>query len=335
MEEQLWTPLMEQIKLVFTMNNILITSAGKRVALVKAFQETAKKLSVDAKIFTTDLNPTMAPVADISDKCFQVPRVTDESYPEYLLNLCVKEQIKLVIPTIDTELLMLSQHKKEFEKQGIYIMVSDESFISICRDKRNTGAFFEQHNIKVPCAIDKNNPSFPLFAKPYDGSLSTNLHYIKSAEELTPNILNDEKLIFMEYIDKNVYQEYTVDMYYGRDNKLKCIVPRKRIKVRAGEINKGRTVKNDVLTYLKERLNYIEGCVGCICIQLFYNPTTHDIVGIEINPRFGGGYPLSYYAGANYPKYMMLEYILGFTLSYHDDWKDGMLMLRYDDAIYV
>ena len=75
--------------------------------------------------------------------------------------------------------------------------------------------------------------------------------------------------------------------------------------------------------------------MGCICIQLFYNPTTHDVVGIEINPRFGGGYPLSYYAGANYPKYMMLEYILGFTLSYHDDWKDGMLMLRYDDAIYV
>ncbi len=214
-------------------------------------------------------------------------------------------------------------------------MVSDESFISICRDKRNTGAFFEQHNIKVPHVIDKNNPSFPMFAKPYDGSLSTNLHYIKSAEELTPDILNDEKLIFMEYIDKNVYQEYTVDMYYGRDNQLKCIVPRERMEVRAGEINKGRTAKNDVLDYLKKRLNYIEGCVGCICIQLFYNPTTHDVVGIEINPRFGGGYPLSYYAGANYPKYMMLEYILGFTLSYHDDWKDGMLMLRYDDAIYV
>ena len=74
--------------------------------------------------------------------------------------------------------------------------------------------------------------------------MSTNLHYIKNAEELTEEILNDPKLLFMEYIDKDVYKEYTVDMYYGRDHKVKCIVPRERIKIRAGEINKGLTEKS-------------------------------------------------------------------------------------------
>ena len=91
--------------------------------------------------------------------------------------------------------------------------------------------------------MDKYNPVFPLFAKPYDGSLSANLHYITKPEELTDDILNDPKLLFMEYIDKKVYKEYTVDMYYGADNELKCLVPRERIEIRAGEINKGCTHK--------------------------------------------------------------------------------------------
>ena len=174
-----------------------------------------------------------------------------------------------------------------------------------------------------------------MFAKPYDGSLSTNLHYIKNAEELTEEILNDPKLLFMEYIDKEVYKEYTVDMYYGRDHKVKCIVPRERIKIRAGEINKGLTEKEPLTQYLLDRLETIDGCVGCICIQVFLNRETCDVVGIEINPRFGGGYPQTYAAGGNYPEYLIREYFLGERIDYFDGWKDHQLMLRYDDAVYV
>ena len=124
-------------------------------------------------------------------------------------------------------------------------------------------------------------------------------------------------------------------MYYGKDNRVKCIVPRERIEIRAGEINKGRTVKNEILTFLKEKLGYVKGCVGCICVQLFFHPETKDMVGIEINPRFGGGYPLSFMAGGNYPELLIREYFRGEDICYSDNWKDGMLMLRYDDAIYV
>jgi carbamoyl-phosphate synthase large subunit len=317
------------------MKNILITSAGKRVALVKAFKESASGFDPGIKIFTTDMNPTMAPVAYVSDECFKVPRVTDGAYADILLKLCLENNVGMVIPTIDTELQILARIKKAFALRGIHIVVSDSEFISMCRDKRNTALFFEEHDIRVPAAIDKNNPTFPLFAKPYDGSLSANLHYIKSIEELTPEILNDPKLLFMEYIDKNIYKEYTVDMYYGVDNRLKSIVPRERIEVRAGEINKGRTDKNPIMDFLKERLEYIEGCRGCICMQLFFHPEQYDVIAIEINPRFGGGYPLTHAAGANYPSLLIREYFLHQKVNYSDDWKNNMLMLRYDDAIFV
>lgn len=316
-------------------NNILITSAGQRVALVRGFQETIKRFFPEGKVFATDMNPRLAPAAYVSDGCFEVPRCTSEDYIETLITLCIGNNIGMVVPTIDTELAILSANKDIFAKQGICVSVSDYDFIMMCRDKRNTGEFFEKHGIRVPDPIDKYHPTFPLFAKPYDGSLSTNLHYIKNADELTEEILNDPKLLFMEYIDKTVYKEYTIDMYYGRDHKVKCIVPRERIKIRAGEINKGLTEKEPLTSYLYERLETIEGCIGCICIQVFLNPTTGDVVGIEINPRFGGGYPQTYAAGGNYAEYLIREYFLGEEIAYKDDWKDHLLMLRYDDAVYV
>ena len=316
-------------------HNILITSAGKRVALTKYFKETLNRFYPEAKVYITDMNPEMAPVSYVCDGAFAVPRVTAPEYPEVLLKICEEQGIGMVIATIDTELLLLSDLKEEFLKKGIHVMVSDRRFVEMCRDKRITGDFFKSHGVRVPREVDKYNPTFPLFAKPYDGSLSTNLHYIKTADELTQEILDDPKLLFMEYIDKKVYKEYTVDMYYGRDNRVKCIVPRERIEIRAGEINKGRAEKNEILDYLKDKLGYIEGCLGCICVQLFFHPETKDMVGIEINPRFGGGYPLSYNCGGNFPELLIREYFLGEDVEYFDDWKDGMLMLRYDDAIYV
>lgn len=316
-------------------HNILITSAGKRVALTRYFKETLNRFFPEAKVFITDMNPEMAPVSYVSDGCFKVPRVTAPEYPELLLKICEENHVGMVIATIDTELLLLADLKESFKQRGIHVMVSDKAFITMCRDKRNTGDFFAKHGVRVPKEIDKYHPIFPLFAKPYDGSLSSNLHYIKCQEELTQEILEDPKLLFMEYIDKKVYKEYTVDMYYGKDHCVKCIVPRERIEIRAGEINKGRTAKNEILAFLKEKLGYIEGCVGCICVQLFFHPDTKDMVGIEINPRFGGGYPLTYMCGGNFPELLIREYFLDEEVAYFEDWKDGMLMLRFDDAIYV
>lgn len=316
-------------------HNILITSAGKRVALVRYFKQTLCRFYPDAKVFIVDMNPEMAPVSYVCDGAFKVSKCTAPEYPDELLKICEENNVGMVVPTIDTELLLLSDLKDKFEGKGIKLITSSRTFMTICRDKRNTSAFFESHGVCIPKEVDKYHPDFPLFAKPYDGSLSTNIHHIKKAEELTNDILHDPKLLFMEYIDKKVYKEYTVDMYYGKDNKVKCIVPRERIEVRAGEINKGCTAKNEIVGFLKEKLGYIEGCVGCICLQLFFNPETKDILGIEINPRFGGGYPLTYMCGGDYPELLIREYFLDEDIEYFDDWKDGMLMLRFDDAVFV
>lgn len=317
------------------MKNILITSAGKRVVLVRIFQQTLQELGLDAKVFTTDMRPEMAPAGIQSDGCVKVSRCTSDSYIDELLAICADKNIGVIIPTIDTELLVLASNVERFRAAGVQLAVSDLSFIKVCRDKRLTEAYLASLNIAVPRAVNKYHPVFPMFAKPYDGSLSTNIHIIRNQDDLTKEILEDPKLLFMEYVDKSEYQEFTVDMYFGKDGKVKGIVPRKRIEIRAGEINKGITRKNYIVGFLKERMGVLEGVRGCICIQLFYRESDDDIKGIEINPRFGGGFPLSYHAKANFAEYVIREYLLGETVGYSEDWRDNTLMLRFDDEVIV
>lgn len=317
------------------MKNILITSAGKRVVLVKIFQRTLQENGLDAKVYTTDMRPAMAPAGIVSDGCIPVPRCTADNYIDCLLDICREKQIGVVIPTIDTELLVLAENHQRFMDQGVRLAVSDLEFVKICRDKRLTKEFFLQAGIAVPEPVDKFHPIFPMFAKPYDGSLSTNIHIIRRAEDLSQDILNDPKLIFMEYIDPKEYKEFTVDLYYGLDGCVKGIVPRERIEIRAGEINKGITRKNGIVSFLYQRLGVLKGVRGCICLQLFYRESDGDIKGIEVNPRFGGGFPLSYYAKANYADSLIREYLLGGTVDYSDAWLDRTLMLRYDNDVIV
>lgn len=316
-------------------NNILITSAGQRVALLRAFQRELKAVFPEGKVYAVDLNPALSPACQIADGYAPICRVTDTAYPQALLAQCLQWGIKLIIPTIDTELLMLAEHQQLFLDNGITPVVSSLAFVQQCRDKRLINQFFESCGIAVPRPISKEHPTFPLFIKPYNGSLSKDIFLVKKPEELTEYHLTNPDLLFMEYISPKEFDEYTVDAYYDRSGTLKCAVPRKRLFVRAGEINKGITEKNELLSFVKKHLPFIEGSRGCLTMQFFFNRKTQQVIGIEINPRFGGGFPLSDAAGANYPRYLIAEYLLGQEIPFQDDWEDQLLMLRYDEAVFV
>ena len=118
--------------------NILITSAGKRVVLTRAFKETLVKYYPEAKVYTTDINPEMAPAGYVSDECIQVPRCTVDNYVDLLLQICKNKSIGLIIPTIDTELLILATNRLKFEELGVVLSVPAIDFVTVCRDKRNT-----------------------------------------------------------------------------------------------------------------------------------------------------------------------------------------------------
>lgn len=315
--------------------NILITSAGQRVSLVQAFKKELSQIINNGKVLTVDLNPMLAPACHVSDGYFQVPKVTDKAYISTLLQICKNNGIKLIIPTIDTELLILSENIRLFREKGIFISISNIELIKKCRDKRLTNELFSELSISIPKQFDKNNLEYPLFAKPYNGSLSKGIFIAEKSEDIADDQLNNPEMMFMQYISPAEYDEYTIDCYFDRNSALKCIVPRKRIFIRAGEINKGVTRKNTIVAELSKKLSTLKGARGCLTIQVFLNKQNSEILGIEINPRFGGGYPLSYFAGANYPQWLIKEYLLDENIPFYSDWEDNLLMLRYDAEVLV
>lgn len=317
------------------MNNILITSAGRRVSLVRMFKKELQKIFSGAQIFTTDAEPGLSAACHASDEAFKVVKNDAEGYIDDLLSLAIRKEVKVIIPTIDTGLQILANHRELFANHGITLLTCSSRFIEICRDKRQTSSFFEEKGIDSPKIFPKDKLQFPLFIKPYDGSMSVDTYYVRNAEDLTPQHLGNDKFMYMEYIDGGSYEEFTIDMYYDRSHQLKCLVPRKRIEVRGGEINKGVTIKGFVFEYLKEKLQYVDGAIGCLTMQLFYNSKNNSIKALEINPRFGGGFPLSYLAGANYPRYIIQEYLQNGEVEPFHDWEEDLLMLRYDDEILV
>jgi carbamoyl-phosphate synthase large subunit len=311
--------------------NILITSAGRRVSLVKSFQETLKSITgVNYKVFTTDMNPTLSSACQISDGYINVPRVTDKQYLTILKEYCKKENISILIPTIDTELSILADAKESFKQDGIFIAISSKEICDIFYLKDTTEKFFVKNNLDTPREIeDIKYCNYPIFAKLNNSSCSIGATIVYTPEHAL-ELAQDNNYIFQEYIKGD---EYTVDVFLDKQGDVISVVPRLRIEVRAGEVNKAQAIKDkDIIKAIKELCKKLDGAYGCITIQLF--KTKERIVFIEINTRFGGGYPLSYLSGANFAKYLIEDY-LDEKLEYSEDWQDNLIMLRYDAEVLV
>ncbi len=316
--------------------NILISSAGRRVSLVRAFQKELKKVYPKGKVFASDANPKLSAACHVADGFFRVPMVTHPDYPDSLIQQCKDCDIRLIIPTIDGELLPMAINNELFAGKGIKAVISSEAFVGKCRDKRQIHQFFESRKVAFANEYAKDDYKLPLFIKPIDGSRSMDTYLINEETDLTDYHFANDKLMFLEYLDHDLHDEFTCDLYYGKDHRLKCIVPRKRLEVRDGEVYKALTVANSLVPYIKERLGYIEGAVGCLTSQFFKHKTEDKIYGIEINPRFGGGFPLSYLSGANYPKWIIQEFLRDEKIDEQFDcWERDLLMIRYDDEILV
>jgi carbamoyl-phosphate synthase large subunit len=316
--------------------NVLITSAGRRVSLVKYFiAEVRGRLGRDARVFTTDLTPETSPACHASDRAFAVGRFNDPSYVSNLLELCLHHKVKLVVPTLDTELLLLAESRLAFQAEGIEIVISDVSLIRECRNKRLTTELFRKNKCEVPPFIDIERPTFPMFIKPISGSSSQELSVIRDRGMLSEYLMNTDRFMHMQYLSPDEFAEFTVDMYFDRNQILRTAVPRMRLAVRGGEMSKGVTRKGKVLDYVLNRFSELSGARGCITLQLFCSNDEEQFYGIEINPRFGGGHPLSYLAGANFVGSLIDEYLLHKEVRTTNDWEADLLLLRYDEEMTV
>lgn len=310
--------------------NVLISSAGRRVGLVRAFQEAVR--SQGGRVIATDLYPHLSAACQVADVAAPVPRIGGPAFVDETLALALRQGAGLVIPTLDTELATYAGVRDAWAEKGVHISVSDPDFVAACRDKRRTASLFEGLGISPLREVDSE---FPRFVKPLSGSLSADIHVVREPADLHPRVEDRTRFVHQELIDTDAYSEFTVDMLYSHSGALLIAVPRRRLEVRGGEISKGRTEKGALLEMIRDSMRNVPGARGCLAVQLFYSPdqANRPVIGIEINARFGGGYPMSHEAGADFASCLVNEQILGAVPTYWDDWQAGVTFLRYDEQV--
>jgi len=313
---------------------ILFTSVGRRVELMQAFRAAAQEMGCDLEIFGADMTDT-APALQFCDHTVIVPRIRDAAYIPTLLENCEKYKINALIPTIDTDLLLLSQSKDQFEKIGTAVIVSDEDKIKICRDKRLTSAYFVSVGLAAPLPVDDYKAytgGFPAFIKPKDGSSSVFAYKVESADELQSKAKEVPDYIIQPFIGGT---EYTVDIFCDFSGNPVYITPRIRLAVRAGEVLKTEIVQDEtIIAEMKQLLADYKPC-GAITVQLIRQAETGKNYYIEINPRFGGGAPLTMKAGADSAK-AMLKLLAGEKMDYVPyAAEDHAVYCRFDQSVRV
>ena len=313
---------------------ILFTCVGRRVELVQAFRSAAQNCDVDLTIYGTDIAET-APAMFYCDEKRIVPRIKNEAYIPTLVDICRTEKIDALIPTIDTDLLLLSQCKDLFEEVETRVMISEPEKIGVCRDKRLTAAYFHSVGLMSPTPCDDVNRydgGFPAFIKPKDGSSSIFAYKVNHAAELQEFSSRVPDYIIQPFIEG---VEYTVDVFCDFDGSPIYITPRVRLEVRAGEVLKTEICQDrKIIEEIQQLLKDYRPC-GAITVQLIREKNSGDDYYIEINPRFGGGAPLSMMAGANSAE-AMLKLLSGQTMGYVDGAAEhGAVFSRFDQCIRV
>ncbi len=281
---------------------VLFTSVGRRVELMQAFRAAAERLEQPLVICGADMSDT-APALAYCDRYLPVCRISDPDYIPSLLRFCEEERIDALIPTIDTDLLLLSEHSGAFLVAGTRVIVCPPDSVRICRDKRKTAAFFASAGLATPVPVDdpaRYDQGFPCFIKPLDGSSSIDAYRIEDAASLAAMAERIKDAIIQPYVTG---EEYTVDILCDFDGRPVLITPRRRLAMRSGEVIKTRMTPDEQIREECRKLLSGFHAIGPITVQLIRGRLATDTQDrdyfIEINPRFGGGAPLSGLAGAD------------------------------------
>lgn len=315
---------------------IMFPCIGRRVSLLNSFRKSAAQLKIQAHFIGTDTTE-LSPALQLCDRSFIVKPFDHPDYIKQVLKIVKQNSVKLLVPTIDLDLKLFAKNKEKFEKLGCCVLISPLKVIEICQDKRQTYKFLAKNGFCTPvtmsaqAALKNKKLKFPRFLKPWDGSASRGTAIVTNRREFEVFAKRIPNCVVQEYIDG---VEYTCDVFVDFEQKVRCVVPRKRLQIRSGEVSKSQIVKDsEIMVCAAKAIQAFGAGPGVITLQLIVDKNK-KIQIIEINPRFGGGVPLSIKAGANFPKWI-LQLIVGQKPRIKfDGFKDDLYMLRYDDEVW-
>ena len=317
------------------MSNIIITNVGRRGYLVEYIKEIK---SFIGKVFVSDCDATASGLYGNNDGRFILPRPVDneELYVQELTKLCKAQQIGIVIPVIDPEIFILSKYRAQMLKEGINVIVSDKRVLDICYDKLQMNEFLSSNGFLVANtytnldsftqALNEAKIQFPVIVKPVYGSGSVETSIVDNLDKVKS--LFHEGLMIQEVLTGT---EYGCDVFNTFEKEpVRCVV-KKKISMRSGETDKSITVDNKELQQVGIELGKKLGHIGNLDFDVF--ETEEGPYIIDINPRFGGGYPATHVAGCNHLD-LLIRMCNGEKIKPDfDSYKKGLLVMKVINVV--
>jgi carbamoyl-phosphate synthase large subunit len=311
--------------------NVLITSASRKISLVRAFQK-ALAAEGGGQVIAVDAGP-LAAALRAADRGYVVPNGLGEAFAHALETVCQRHAVRLIVPTRDEELPFFAAGRARWQALGVEIMVSDPAAVQTCQDKKRFLEFCRGHGFDVPPTFEPGEvraEDYPLFVKDRFGKGSRGALAVASPEELAYVLRRVSDPIVQKLIRA---AEYTVDLFADFSGRVLSVVPRERIDVVAGESIIGRTRKDAAVMDAAIRLATALGLKGHNTMQCFLDGGA--VRWIEINPRYGGAANLGFVAGADTPR-MLIKLLKSETvLAAIGEFIDGLVMLRYTEDLFV
>jgi carbamoyl-phosphate synthase large subunit len=299
---------------------VLFTCAGQRVDVVTAFSRAG------GRTIAVDANP-LAPAIYHADAHAIVPRVDDPAYIQTLADLIQDHQVRLVVPLTDLDHLVLAEHREVLDA---LVLLPEPDTIRRTADKYLAHLFFEERGIPsppswLPDELPDDLP-FPVLVKARFGFGSRNIYRANDARELEFFLGYSQADSFVQRLCPG--EEFSIDVFCDLDSRCLNAIPRTMIESKGGESIKGMTIKDPELIEFGRLVSEELGIRGPANIQCFrVEPGRHEVT--DVNPRFGGAFPLPRAAGSRYPELALAlargerpEPRLG-------DFREGVLMTRF------
>jgi carbamoyl-phosphate synthase large subunit len=299
---------------------VLFTCAGQRVDVVTAFSRAG------GRTIAVDANP-LAPAIYHADAHAIVPRVDDPAYIQTLADLIQDHQVRLVVPLTDLDHLVLAEHREVLDA---LVLLPEPDTIRRTADKYVAHLFFEERGIPsppswLPDELPDDLP-FPVLVKARFGFGSRNIYRANDARELEFFLGYSQADSFVQRLCPG--EEFSIDVFCDLDSRCLNAIPRTMIESKGGESIKGMTIKDPELIEFGRLVSEELGIRGPANIQCFrVEPGRHEVT--DVNPRFGGAFPLPRAAGSRYPELALAlargerpEPRLG-------DFREGVLMTRF------
>jgi len=302
---------------------------------MESFREAITGLGLNGKLIAADLSAA-SPACHTADVAEIVPRAGCIEYIPGLVDIVKRHNVSLVLPMTDLDIRSLARQRAKFEAVGCSVMIGSEESIKLCRNKAAFQDILSDAGLATIRTTSleefRKEPFYPCFVKPLRGSASVGTGVINNDQELKAHVATfGELLVVQEYVPG---QEFTVDVFRSRNGTVHAVVPRLRMLIRSGEVETGMTLRDDRIIEDTIKLSGLLGDVwGVFCCQCKLEKGGRPRF-FEVNPRFGGGSPLSIAAGANLPRYVLQE-ILGKPIDKDITFQDRLMMLRYDQAIFA